>query len=219
MSDTTAFLSGCAITGVAAVLMLGGGFAVGQYRNNSPPNSLPTVPVQSLPTLPNAASPIPVPPPYPNSFPGSSNDPQLLRDLEQQRGETTALKSQVEDLKAQIEQQRTEMQRLTAQLQAQQDTLTTLATRPERGGGSLNGSGQSQTLLMGVVGFGFIVVLAGGGAILIGVIVLIMQSQRRSSNRPVQVIHPVPPTYAFSDQEFLPPMRPRRARQINYYED
>lgn len=216
MSDTTAFLSGCAITGVAAVLLLGGGLAVGQYRN-TPPGVLPTAPGQTLPPVPQTtASPLPVPP-YPISAP-DSNDSQLSRDLEQQRTEAAALKSQVEDLKGQVEQQRTEMQRLTAQIQAQQDTLNSIAARSDRGD-AISASGQSQTLLMGAVGFGFLVVLGGGGALLIGVIVLLVQSQRRS-NRTMHVIHPVQPTYSFSDQELLPPpMRQRRPRQINYYED
>jgi hypothetical protein len=215
MSNTTAFLSGCAITGVAAVLLLGGGFAVGQYRTALPgtsPNS-----VQTLPAVPETATPIPVPP-YPSSLAEASSDPQLTRDLDQQRSEVTALKTQVEDLKRQVEQQRNDMQRLTVQIQAQQDTLNTIAARTDRSD-PLASSGQSQTLLMGAVGFGFLVVLGGGGALLIGVIVLLVQSQRRS-NRTMHVIHPVQPTYSFSDQDLLPPqMRPRRARQINYYED
>ncbi|MBD2089916.1 hypothetical protein H6F67_08615 [Microcoleus sp. FACHB-1515] len=216
MSNTTAFLSGCAITGVAAVLLLGGGFAVGQYRNNVPPGALPT-PTQTLPGVPETATPIPVPP-YPTNLTETNSDPQLTRDLEQQRTETAALKSQVEDLKRQVEQQRNDMQRLTAQIQVQQETLNTIAARSDRGD-ALSGSGQSQTLLMGAVGFGFLVVLGGGGAVLIGVIVLLVQSQRRS-NRTMHVIHPVQPTYSFSDQDLLPSqMRPRRARQINYYED
>lgn len=215
MSNTTAFLSGCAITGVAAVLLLGGGFAVGQYRNGAPIGTLPN-PVQTLPAVPDA-TPIPVPP-YPTGLPETSSDPQIARDLEQQRSEATALKSQVEDLKRQIEQQRTDMQRLTVQMQAQQDTLNSIAARADRND-AIGGSGQSQTLLMGAVGFGFLVVLGGGGALLIGVVVLLIQSQRRS-NRTMHVIHPVQPTYSFNDQELLPPqMRPRRARQINYYED
>lgn len=212
MSNTTAFLSGCAITGVAAVLLLGGGFAVGQYRGaplGTAPNS-----VQMLPAVPDA-TPIPVPP-YPTGLP-DSGDPQLVRDLEQQRSETTALKSQVEDLKRQVEQQRIDMQRLTVQIQAQQDTLNSIAARADRGD-ALGSSGQSQTLLMGAVGFGFLVVLGGGGALLIGVIVLFIQSQRRS-NRTMHVIHPVQPTYSFDQELLSPQMRPRRARQINYYED
>ncbi|NJL21607.1 MAG: hypothetical protein HC895_13590 [Leptolyngbyaceae cyanobacterium SM1_3_5] len=214
MSNTTAFLSGCAITGVAAVVLLGGGFAVGQYRNSAPPGVLPT-PTQTLPASPEVV-PIPVPP-YPTSL-TEANDPQVTRDLDQQRTETAALKSQVEDLKRQVEQQRSDMQRLTAQIQVQQDTLNAIAVRSDRSD-DLSGSGQSQTLLMGAVGFGFLVVLGGGGAVLIGVIVLLVQSQRRS-NRSMHVIHPVQPTYSFSDQDLLPPqMRPRRARQINYYED
>lgn len=217
MSDTTAFLSGCAITGVAAVLLLGGGLAVGQYRTSSPPGTLPSVPIQTLPATPETAAPIPVPPPYSTGLPASGDTSELSRDLEQQRSEATALKSQVEDLKGQIEQQRNEMQRLTAQIQAQQETINAIAARPDRS--EPLGSGQSQTLLMGAIGFGFLVILGGGGAVLIGVIVLLIQSQRRS-NRTMHVIHPVQPTYSFSDQELLPPaMRPRRARQINYYED
>lgn len=215
MSNTTAFLSGCAITGVAAVVLLGGGFAVGQYRNTAPPGVVPN-PIQTLPATPETATPIPVPP-YPASL-AETNDPQIARDLDQQRTETATLKSQVEDLKRQVEQQRTDMQRLTAQIQVQQDTLNTIAARSDRGE-ALDGSGQSQTLLMGAVGFGFLVVLGGGGALLIGVVVLLIQSQRRS-NRTMHVIHPVQPTYSFSDQDLLPSqMRSRRARQINYYED
>lgn len=204
MSDATAFLSGCAITGVAAVLVMGGGLAIGQYKTPEP--VLPAIPVQTAP------------PPSVNAL-DSQDQVRLNGQLDRQQTEIEGLKTQVSDLKSQLEKQQTDTQRLNTQIQQQQtqlDTMTLQRARPADV--AIEQPNRFQALTLGAMGAVMLIVVVGGGMVLVGVIVLIV-SQRRQS-RSMQVIHPIQPPYSFSTQEFLPPSpRPRRTRQIEYYED
>jgi len=215
MSDTTAFLSGCALTGIAAVLLLGGGLAVGQYRSVQPAQRLP-----SPPELPAVAV-------QPNSSANQSPDRQfqLERDLERQQTEGTELKTQIQDLKSQIqdlksslERQQSDTQRLTSQLQEQQRTIDRSTAQLASSASSIEQPGRFQIFILGAVGVTLLVVAVGGSIILVGIIVLLVQSRRQP--RPMQIIHPIQPTYSFSNQEFLPSsVRTRGPRQIDYYEN
>jgi hypothetical protein len=215
MSDTTAFLSGCALTGIAAVLLLGGGLAVGQYRSGQPTQQLP-----SPPELPAVAVQ-----PSPNATQNPDRQFQLERDLERQQTQGTELKTQVQELKGQIqelksslERQQSDTQRLTSQLQEQQRSLDRSTAQLASSASSIEQPGRFQILVLGAVGVTLLVVAVGGSIILIGIIVLLVQSRRQP--RPMQIIHPIQPTYSFSNQEFLPPSaRTRGPRQIDYYEN
>lgn len=207
MSDTTAFLTGCAVTGIAAVL-LGSGLAASQYRNSAPLQPLPATP--ELPPVPVPANPL--------ESQTSDRVIELEQDLEQQQAET-------EDLRAQLDKQQADLQRLSAQLQEQQRVMSemavqmdTLVAQRDRAA-DLEQPTRFQTLTLTAIGVTLLIVVAGGGIILIGIIILLMQSQRRPS-RSMQIVHPVQPSYTFPEQDFLtPPTRPRRTRQIEYYED
>jgi hypothetical protein len=176
-----------------------------------------------VPELP----PVPVPTAAPGNIPAFDRSSELQSELRQQQSETVDLKNQIAELKAQLERQQADSQRLTVQLQEQQRAVDTITAQMEaltlqrnRPNESIDQPARLQNLVMGAVGVTLLIVIVGGGMILVGVIVLlVVQSQRRS--RPVQVIHPIQPTYTFSNQEFLPPqsVRPRRTRQIDYYED
>jgi TolA-binding protein len=206
MSDTTAFLTGCAVTGIAAVL-LGSGLAASQYRSAPPVQPLPSTP--ALPTVPV--------PSEPSGMQSSERTFQLERDLEDQQAETS-------DLKTQLDEQQADIQRLTTQIQEQQRLLNemsvqmqTLTAQPGRSTDPSEPS-RFQTLTLVAIGVTLLIVIAGGGFILIAIVVLLVQSQRRQP-RSMQVIHPMPQPYTFPDQEYLPPARTRRTRQIDYYED
>jgi membrane-bound ClpP family serine protease len=216
MSDTTAFLAGCAITGVAAVLMMGGGLAIGQYQASDPAQPSSTV----APVLPV------IPPPAPAPSSSQAVDDQYRQDqyrlkaeVDQQQTEIEGLKSRVEDLKSQLEKQQTESQRLTSQLQQQQTQIETMVIQRSQLASSIEQPNRYQTLTLGAVGVMLLIVTMGGGMILVGIIVLLVQSQRRQA-RSMQVIHPIQSPYTFSTQDFLPSAaKPRRTRQIEYYED
>ncbi|MBE9181856.1 hypothetical protein IQ268_25130 [Oculatella sp. LEGE 06141] len=211
MSDTTAFLSGCAITGIVAVLLLGGGFAVDGYRRSPPPQSMPTVP--DLP-------PVPVPP-SPNFDQPTVQERALERELEQQRDEAERLKNQ-------IEKQQNDIQGLTTQIQEQQRLIHEMSAQVDvmsqrsRIAPAVEQPDRFQTVTLIAVGVTLLVVLLGGGIILVAVIVLLVQaqSQRRPSRSMPPIIHHIQTPYGFPNQEFLPPSirTPRRTRQIDYEE-
>ena len=175
MSETTSFLGGAALAGLAAVILLRGGITT-----NSPATS-PTQPLPNYP-YPNV-SPSPL-----NSLPPATTGTPTASDLEKQRLET-------EQLKALVEQQRVQTDQLKTQIQSQQaliDTLTaqnkasTLASpRPAAGGGS---SDQTNPILTGLLwALGGMILAFGGGIALVGMFVLFAKQQRPS--RTIEVIH------------------------------
>jgi uncharacterized coiled-coil protein SlyX len=210
MSDTTAFLTGCAITGIVAVLLLGGGLAVDGYRRSTPPQPVPTVP--DLP-------PVPVPT-TPSEMQPSIREFELERQLEAQR-------SEAEDLKEQLEEQQSDIKGLSAQIQEQQRLISEMSVQMEmmaqrnRSAASVEQPSRFQAFILVAIGVTLLVVLVGGTVILIAVIVLLVQSQsQRRPPRTMPIIHHIQTPYGFPNQEFLPPSirPPRRTKQIDYEE-
>lgn len=231
-SDSTAFLAGCAITGVAAVLLLRGGLLAEQPRITSPTLSSP--PALSATTNPLGSS-------------GSEPDWQIDRQLEEQRIVTQDLKAQLDRqrtetdaLKVELERQRSETDKLVTQLQQQLETqqrlidtvnvqqqissadrdrttdqLRAIEPRPNYG---LDQPLRLQSTLLWAVGVTLIVVALGGGVVLIVLIVLLAQSQRRYP-RTVNVIHPMAAPYPLNAQALLPAHRPKRTAQVEYLDD
>ncbi|MGV0027312.1 hypothetical protein [Phormidesmis priestleyi] len=194
MSDTTSFLGGAALAGLAAVILLRGGVSA-----NSPIATLPTVPtLQPLPTatLPPTSTLPPATTAVPNTY-----------DLERQRLET-------DQMKAQLEQQRVQTEQLKAQVQSQQaliETLnaqnknlpTALATKTPQG--QINPL-ESPNLMTGVLwALGGMILAFGGGIALVGLFVLLARQQRPS--RTIEVIHDDHPNY-------LPAGTVRRRSQV-----
>ncbi|NJR40220.1 MAG: hypothetical protein HC781_17095 [Leptolyngbyaceae cyanobacterium CSU_1_4] len=139
--DTAAFLAGCAVTGVAALLLAKGDFASGQ------PGALQ--PIQSV--LPSSLA---TPPPVPSTPNDRLEDVQrgwqvqtkleqqqdlareLSDQLKSQQGLADDLKSQVakqqsesEDLKSQLDKQQRNTEMLIAQLQEQQRVIDKVSRR------------------------------------------------------------------------------------------
>ncbi|HIK10845.1 MAG TPA: hypothetical protein IGS52_11340 [Oscillatoriaceae cyanobacterium M33_DOE_052] len=211
MSNNTAFLAGCAVTGVVALLLLKLDFGFSD-------RSLVIAPRLTNPQD-SQTSPTPPPPPQPLQAPGSDLN-QLQRGLERQQLTTEQLKTQLErqllageQLKMQFEQQRMHSENLSAQLQQQQLLVATLNDRLARSNSEVcNNGGSFQVGLLGFIA-GMVVVLAvGGGVVVLGTIALLSQPQRRSSSfeqTPFETVD-IPPPYGFYSPptEFLPPPRP-----------
>jgi len=235
MSDTTAYLAGCATTGVAALVLLVA--RVGMVSANS--NA-----VQAARTDTRLAR---VEPPAPGSGSGgdglgnqnaerSPAEGRLEYEIRQELEKQQALTQQLED---QLQQQEVLSGDLEDQLQAQEektkDLLTRIqdyqrsvedmeiddkiaaATRP-----AVDAPRQSAPVSLIWLGAGAVVVLVLGGAGLITcAVVLILQSQRRAARpAPMPPPMPMPPAsgYRYYDQTFLPPpqLRPRRPSYYDY---
>jgi hypothetical protein len=193
MSDTTSFLGGAALAGLAAVILLRGGVSA-----NSPMGTVPMPTLQPLPTatMPSVSTMPSVVTPAPTTY-----------DLEKQRLET-------EQMKVQLEQQRVQTEQLKAQVQSQQaliETLnaqnknapTALATKTPQG--QLN-SLESSNLMTGMLwALGGMILAFGGGIALVGLFVLIARQQRPS--RTIEVVHDDHPNY-------LPAGMVRRRSQV-----
>lgn len=196
MSETTSFLGGAALAGLAAVILLKGGVTTNS-PTVSPPQTLPPYP---YPTI----SPSPF-----NTVPPAATGTLSIEELEKQRLET-------ERLKAVVEQQRVQTDQLKTQIQNQQtliDSLnnqvkTSLATPVPKaiaGGGGLE---QSNPIFTGLLwALGGIILAFGGGIALVGMFAMFAKQQRPS--RTIEVIHDEYPGYlpARRRTQVLPPRR------------
>jgi hypothetical protein len=240
--DTAAFIAGCAVTGVAALLLAKGDFANGQTGGMQPMQ--PTQPIQSV--MPATVSPPPTSATT-DRLEDVQRGWQVQTKLEQQqdvaRNLTDQLKAQQsladelklqvakqqsesEDLKTQLDKQQRNTETLVAQLQEQQRVIDKMAaqqqtrTFPElRSESRDNGSVQTIVLAIGAI---ILVVIVVGTIVLVGTILLVAMSRRRQP-RTVHVMQPMPSNYAFAEQPMLPQRvaKPKPAKQIDvdYYTD
>ncbi len=198
MSETTSFLGGAALAGLAAVTLLKGGVNATAPGFTSPQNfqiqPYPTATLPSVGVVPTTAAP-------------------TVYDLEKQRVET-------EQLKAQFEQQRLQTEQLKAQIQSQQTLIETLNAQNKNNGvmpvpgkapheQSLNSDQTSSSPMMtGILwALGGMLLAFGGGLALVGIFVLFSRQQRPS--RTIEVIHDEYPNYlpARRKSQVLPPRR------------
>lgn len=235
MTDTAAFLAGCAVTGVAALFLLRNDFAISQTR------SIESAHNQSAPAQP-ASTPA-------QTASGMFQDPQqewrFQTQLEQQQGlsrdlseqfkrqqtDTEDLKSQLEkqqtqteDLRSQLDKQQRNTEQLISQLQEQQRVLDKVADQRNISPAELRrdaSSGEWHITAVWIAGGVVLVILVGGGLIFIGIVaVILLSSRQKKTSRTVHVVHPVTSPYSFADQpQLLPPSRVRAKppRQIDYY--
>ena len=197
MSETTSFLGGAALAGLAAVTLLKGGVNATAPGFTSPQNfqvqPYPTAAMPSVGMPPTTAAP-------------------TLYDLEKQRVDT-------EQLKAQFEQQRVQTEQLKAQIQSQQTLIETLNAQNKNSGvmltpgkapheQSLNSDQPSSPMMTGILwALGGMLLAFGGGLALVGIFVLLSRQQRPS--RTIEVIHDEYPNYlpARRKSQVLPPRR------------
>jgi hypothetical protein len=218
MSDTTAFLAGCAVTGVAAILLLRAGIGISQPRFIDP--------VQPPPAVTELPTPVAVPSSASTMVQDSIHQMQLERDLEDQKTNATELKNQLEKQRDQIEKLQTQIEKyqanidqLTSQLQEQQRLVTTLTAQQTTLASPSESSVKLQTVAIWVVGGVLIIVAIVGGMILIGVVVLLVLSQRRAP-RTMHVVQPLTTSYTLPQPQLLPPQtRVRRPKPVDSYSD
>lgn len=184
MSDTTSFLGGAAIAGLAAMVLLRGGVSA-----NAPalPSS-PLTPIQPYPTIP----PYPSPGMYP---PGAAATP--TNDYDKQRLEA-------EQLRSQVEQQRTQIEQLKAQTQSQQAFIETLTAQNKGNGVSTlpvrptavptpNAEAANPVMNGLMWAVGGMILTFGGGIALVAMFALFARQQRPS--RTIEVFHEDYPNY------------------------
>ncbi len=197
MSDTTSFLGGAALAGLAAIILLKGGVSANTPGLMSPqPLPVQPYPTATMPTY--GVAPTAAPTTY---------------DLEKQRLET-------DQLKAQVEQQRTQTEQLKAQIQSQQTLIETLTAqtknagvmpipaRPPQGQLQSTDSSNNNPVMTGILwALGGMLLAFGGGIALVGIFVLFARQQRPS--RTIEVIHDDYPNYlpARRKSQVLPPRR------------
>lgn len=196
MSETTSFLGGAALAGLAAVILMKGGVSTGSptfsptqpLPNYGYPNVAPTAPVGVAPT----ASPAPT---------DTRADTELKALLEQQR--------------VQAEQQRTQIDQLKTQLQSQQALIETMNAQNKSNislqrPASANLQGENNSVFSNLLWMlGGVILTFGGGIALVGMFVLFAKQQRPS--RTIEVIHDEYPGYLNRRRaQALPSRRVRR---------
>ena len=207
MKNTTAFLGGCAVTGVLALFLLKSCFNLGLGPFGAMRSNL-GLPAEGG----DPSSPLPVPTPQM----GHNNFDLLNEELAEQQESTEALESNLQEQRLTIEQLRSnldrqEMQgeRLTMRLEEQQraiDDLRLERTRPrfER----YEQATMFQTNLLWAIAGVVLALVIGSGIIIVGVIALLVQPNRRSNDRSQAFdASNLSPPYSFYEPytDFLPP--------------
>jgi hypothetical protein len=199
MSDTTSFLGGAALAGLAAVILLKGGVTANSPMVGTPQYSQ----FQPLPTMPNA--------------PGTYQSP--MPNGMMQTADYEKLKTEMDQMRSQIEQYRLQNEQLKAQSQSQQafiDSINKNGMNPvtarqqqpqQQSAGLFDTSNPAMSGLMWALG-GMILTF-GGGIALVGMFVLFARGQQRPS-RTIEVFHDEYPTYIPSRRRATQVLPPRR---------
>lgn len=220
MSDTTAYLAGCATTGVAALVLLVA--RVGMVSANAGSTNADRLNSRIARVEANATNPQTL-----AETQGSQQlKDEIRQELDKQRDLTTKLEEQLVDQKSlstslekQLADQEEKTQALTARIQDYQRSVEDLeiddkiaaASRPAADARS----GPPASVIWLGAALAFTLVLGGGGLVLCAVL-LFMQSQR-SRARNVPMRHAMPPTAYHYDQNFLPPAQ-FRSQRPSYYD-
>jgi hypothetical protein len=211
MSDTTSFLGGAALAGLAAMIVLRGGINFGSPTLSSPNGNLLPMPPMMPPTngsvqsfaAPNAAFPSPSPVAM---LPPNTNDRTY---------EDAKMRLEVDQLKTQIEQQQTQIrsqQTLIDNLSLQAKTNSLAAPVPQLQPAIANNPrNDDQSVVSGLPwALGGVLLTFGGGIALVG-----MMSMFAKQNRPVRTVeyvHDEYPAYLSARRraQALPPRRALR---------
>lgn len=214
MSDTSAFIAGCATTGAAALVLLLARLGVGE-----PPTSIDRI---ETPTVYEDVIPVPAPPPV-ESPSSTLADEKLMSELQEQQALTDRLENQISrqdllirDLESRVQKQQQETQALASRLSAYEGSMSSLTTQQQslttqqqQFEGIQRDTDKAQSSLLWV-GAGLVMVVLIGGAVVLIILVVIVafQSRGRSSSPTSHVIYttetPVPPNIHYR-QELLPP--------------
>ncbi len=236
--DTAAFLAGCAVTGVAALLLAKGDFASGQTGTLQP--------IQSV--MPSSVA---TPTPASTSSSDRLEDVQrgwqvqtkleqqqdVARDLSDQlksqqsladdlKGQVAKQQSESEELKSQLDKQQRNTETLIAQLQEQQRVIDKVAAtsqaRPLELSSRPSDNGNVQMIVL-AIGAVILVVIVVSTIVLVGVVLLVATSRRRQPRTVHVMQQPMPQSYAFSEQHLLPQrsnrVKPPKQIDVDYYTD
>jgi hypothetical protein len=199
MSDTTAFLGGAAVAGLAALVLLRGGVNAGSPMVATVPQPLPAVPLPS-PLLSPAVTASPV-----------AGSDQQNNDVQ---------KFAIDQLTKAVEQQRTESEKLREQVQRQQSVIDALATQarltssnfqPRPATPSAPLAEQPNSMVNSMMwALGGVALSLGGGIVLVGMFVTLSKQQGRSA-RSVEIVQPLEDyTYISPDRRYIQTLPPRR---------
>ncbi len=199
MSDTTAFLGGAAVAGLAALVLLRGGVNPGTPTVATVPQPLPTVPLPS----PLLSPPV-------TTTPAASSDQQ--NDVQ---------KFAIDQLTKAVEQQRTETEKLREQVQRQQSVIDALATQARLTSSNFQPRtvppsaqslpDQSNSMLNSMMwALGGVALSLGGGIVLVGMFVTLSKQQGRAA-RSVEIVQPLEDyTYLAPERRYIQTLPPRR---------
>lgn len=223
MSDSSAFIAGCATTGAAALVLLLARMSVGESPISVETSSTTPSPYESV-------VPVPAPPPPTADISNSLAEEQLTGEIEDQQALITRLEEQISqqdlllrDVSSQLEQQRQETQALASRLTTYETSVNTLTSQQQQFAGVQRDTDKAQSSILWVGAGLVMVVLIGGAVVLVILVVLVaFQSRGRSSTPSSQIVYstevPVPPN-PYYRQEFLPASRqPRRVYPQDVYD-
>jgi hypothetical protein len=208
MSDTTSFLGGAALAGLAAMIVLRGGINFGSPMLPSSNGSLLPMP----PTMPpTSAQNFSMPNAFPSPSPLAAIAPSADRTYEEAkiRLEMDQLKNQIEQQQTQIRSQQTLIDNLS--LQAKANNLAPQAAVPQMPQAIQTQRGEDQSVVSGLPwALGGVLLTFGGGIALVG-----MMSMFAKQNRPtrtVEYVHDDYPAYLSARRraQALPPRRTLR---------
>ncbi|NJN19944.1 MAG: hypothetical protein HC812_00440 [Leptolyngbya sp. RL_3_1] len=198
MSDTSAFIAGCATTGAAALMLLLARISLSE----SPANV--NLDAGSL-SSPEAVIPVPSPPPLDATSPPLAAQEELLDILEQQQVLTKKLDEQlsqqqdvIQDLETQLQTQTVETQALATRLNNYEQSVNSLTTQQQQLAGVQQDTDQTQTSLLWVGAGLVLVVLIGGAVVVLILVVLVAFQSRHRQTPPNSIVYSAdipPPSY------------------------
>ncbi|MEO0988469.1 MAG: hypothetical protein AAFY20_23455, partial [Cyanobacteria bacterium J06639_14] len=166
MSDTSAFIAGCATTGAAALILLLARISVGESPV-SVEDSAPTAAQESI-------MPVPAPPPPTTTGSNPFAEESLLDELQDQQALITRLETQISqqdlllrDLASQLEQQRQDTQVLASRLGTYETSVNTLTAQQQQCAGVQHETDKAHTSMVWVGAGRVMVVLIGGALVLV----------------------------------------------------
>lgn len=223
MSDTTAYLAGCATTGVAALVLLVA--RVGMVTSPASTDKLAARVDRIESATPSQSA-------LADARAEQQLEDEIRRELDKQRDLTERLESQLaqqenlaNNLENKIRQQEEKTQEMLARIQLYQRSVEDIelqdqisaAARPAEPARPVVPPATILWLGAGVV----VVLVVGGGGLIVCAVLLILQSQKRSA-RPAPLPPPMPmppaPDYRHYNQNLLPPaqFRPKRPTYYDY---
>jgi hypothetical protein len=210
MSDSSAFIAGCATTGAAALILLLARITMGES---------PARVDERTSVVQEEILPVPAPP---SALP-SAQEMELLAELKQQQELTQLLEErmaqqtlQIQDLQSQLQWQQQETEALAARLSTYEDFMNLLTTQQQQFAGVQRETDKTQSSLLWVGAGLVMIVLIGGALVLVILVVLVAFQSRQRSTPSSQIVYttevPVPPNPYYTQQPFLP--TPRRTRRV-----